>query len=170
MWLVLFNVSLVWGVMLPWASLLPIILRPLGVSQSTTGLIGTYALLICATGSFIFDLYVLYSIKWSELWDHFKRNNFWELPRFAINLLLLRSRQIKWKFHDLLLQYINMLYCSLQDILKGRMKSSMILLNAEGAAGFSIFCLMAIGFIPFHTVRANTNFIALIFIRILHLN
>lgn len=66
--------------------------------------------------------------------------------------------------------YINMLYCSLQDILKGRMKSSMILLNAAGAAGFTIFCLMAIGFIPFHTgTNKYMDFIAFIF-RYTHTN
>lgn len=37
----------------------------------------------------------------------------------------------------------------LQDVLKRFMKGSMLILTSLGTAGFVVFCLMAIGIIPF---------------------
>ncbi len=50
--------SLVYGVVPAWTSLLPILLRPLSIPQITTGFIGVFAQVTTVVGSLIAGSYV----------------------------------------------------------------------------------------------------------------
>lgn len=55
-WLVVFSMSLVYGIVPAWANIIPIILRPLSIPQRVTGLIGAFSQILTSLGSFVFSL------------------------------------------------------------------------------------------------------------------
>ena len=51
------SISLAYGIVPAWASILPILLRPLSIPQRVTGVIGVAAQIATAVGSVVFSLY-----------------------------------------------------------------------------------------------------------------
>ena len=55
-WLVVFSMSLAFGVVPAWANIIPIILRPLRIPQRVTGLIGAFSQILTSLSSIVFSL------------------------------------------------------------------------------------------------------------------
>ena len=135
--------ALVWGVVPCWASILPIILRPINIDQWTSGLIGTYGQIFCAILSFVF---ALYAFKSSSLCERLKIAMHLKSQFISLNLLFaLLFRQIIISLYYLQNYILN----SIQDRFMGYMRLSIISLNLLGAAAFTIFCLSANHVLPY---------------------
>lgn len=114
--------ALIWGVVPCWASILPIILRPINVDQWTSGLIGTYGQIFCAVLSFIFAMYEI------EL-----------LVQYLPVYYFIREGSDNFTFFS----------NRIQDRFRGYMRLSIIALNLCGATAFAVFCLSANHVLPY---------------------